>query len=264
MSKCKMGLIWKPCPRNPFDCGRCYAKMRNSWRTWNIVIPTYPYGIFMNSETLVQSAQSGQTNRVLEFDVSLDVGTGKYVFYPCVWTNWGQTVFDTRIQDTELYDASDGMGGYLDSSHWPDWVKEIVPLHYELRVISRIIRIFNMTYVPAEYDAERNLLDDAHYRIRFYEQLVYYVSDVGGIAEVIVAGPSNTAAGFGSQQIYRCYEVDKCPLADGEYMRFHRDLPDEPFEWSGQGGPGGYNQELSDYIFPPYVDGYHVDIDPIE
>lgn len=271
MSKCKLGLIWKPCPRSPFNCGRCYAKMRNTGRTWNIVIPTYQGGIYLNDQTLEPYPLVGQLSRVLEYDVGA-AGTGDYYglgdgtlfYFPCTWTNYGQKLFDQRLMHQEQYDASDGEGGYLDSSHWPAWVLDIVPDSDTLRTITRDHKIYNLSYVPPEYDDDHNLLDDAHYRIELYHWLIYYISSPGdgSLQEVIVAGV--VSGGFGALQTYRCYDVDKCPLADGDYMRFNRDLPTEPFVWSGSGGPAGYYQEVSSYILPPYLDGYHVDIDPIE
>lgn len=259
---CKMGLIWKPCPREPFECKRCYAKMRNSWRTWRLAIPTYPGGIFYaDFDTLEQNEQSGEAERYLEFDVSGVIGGG-LTFHPCIWTNYGQKVFDTRLIVTETYNGSDGAGGYYTSANWPDWIKEVVAESYELRFIARNYRIDDLRFVPAEYDSEDNLVDDEHFEIKLFHYLHYNVTDSDGSeGQVIVTGASG---GIGALQVYRCYDVEKCPLPDGESMRFHRDLPTEPFEYSGAGtGDFGYFQERSPYVFPPYIDGYHVDIDPI-
>lgn len=265
-NNCKMGLIWKPCPREPFQCKRCYAKMRNSWRTWRLVFPTYPGGIYMEFDTLVPREQSGEAERYLEFDAqSVNVGDpiSEVNMIPCTWTNYGQYLFDIRVNPTENYVGNDGMGGYLSSDHWPDWVKEVVPLEYVLRNANRNYRIEDLTFIDAEYDSEGNLLDDAHFRILLYHYLDYYISDPGDGSElhIPIAGVWN---GAGANLFYRCYDVDLCPLPDGESMRFTRDLPTEPFVYSGAGGEAGYYQERAPYIFPPYIDGFHVDIVPRE
>lgn len=38
-----MSLIQKPCPRRPFDCQRCAAKLQNSETVWELTVPTYKF-----------------------------------------------------------------------------------------------------------------------------------------------------------------------------------------------------------------------------
>lgn len=244
--------------------------MRNTKKTWQILIPTYEGGHYLDDQSLQPYPVAGTCERVLEYDVG-GAGTGDYYgpgfpgalfYYPCVFTNYGQKEFDQRVAPQEQYDASDGAGGYLDSSHWPDWVLDIVPGSSILRSITRDYKINDLSYVAPLYDEDFVLVEAAHYKIELYHWLIYYTSNPGdgSLQETIIAGI--VLGGFGALQTYRCYDF-KCPLDDGESMRFTREVPTVPFVWSGSGGPAGYYQEISDYIFPPYLDGYHVDIEPI-
>lgn len=260
-----MSVLKKQCAREPFHCKRVASKMRNTGRVWKIVIPFYDNGFYLNMDTLAESGFVTEHERVAEYDIQdgLLGGAGMY-YLTCKWTNYGQFIFDQRVYTggRELYNGSDGAGGYLSSSHWPDWLSAIAPSSYEIRSAECTYRLDIDYYSEHETEHARNPShplpeiiegDSAHFNIVLGHNLFYSFSTLDEPGE-----RSNNIFIDYPRQTYRCYDVDDFPLSNNQVKRFHRILPTEPIS------PGATLAEreaaLPFYGFPPYVDAYHVDL----
>lgn len=245
---CALSVIKKPCPRGDFGCKRCATKMRNTGRVWKLVIPFYDQGHYLDPDTLVPRAQIGEEERIAEYDIFYD---GAIHYLTCMWTNYGQNVFDQRITPDVSYSANGG-DSYIPKSQLPYWLRTIVPDGFKTISASMRHWIF-MGYSPARSGLGGIVEDDPYFYITLHHDI--YCSYWDGIDGTEPAEIWHYATLPGLT--YKCYEVAKCPLADGESMRFSRGLPTEPYDASAD-GPYDYTY-LATYGFPPYIDGYHVD-----
>ena len=269
---CSMSLAKKPCPRKKFKCRRCSTMMRNAGLVWNLVIPTYIGGQFMNSETLERFPVATPTERILEYDVYVNYASPsvkeRILYYiDCAWTNYGQQVFDTRLYQSDEY-YGNVPGGFRPESDWPDWVTEMVPSGGgDLRSATRMYRIDNMYFSEAEYDDDGYVSMPAHYAI--YLHVLSSYSKSGSLWNYPTIGWGNYDPNDGFIDLtgpvaltYRCFDF-KCLLEKGEYLLFEREIPTESYSERNESGIlYNYNNAVlhGEYTFPENLKAYQVDL----
>ncbi len=140
-SNCAMSLIQKRCPRRPFDCQRCAAKLQNSETVWELSIPTFKHWTYFE---IVQDTTAGETpfkeNSPGSAPVTIRTEYKKIPTLPggglqnCNFTGADSTLFEVPRDGTTTPETA---------IQWPDWVSDY-----------QIERFTDMTPTPPYYELE--------------------------------------------------------------------------------------------------------------